>query len=400
MTLIATVMIALLNILTNHTMLTRKRSIPYCAIAFIVNTLLVLILGIYFRNRITDLMVYKYVFYAIAFIYIGYIYMVFSDAFSIKLFSMLSVWGFSTIITSVSNMIYDLLGGYSLNVYVVNAFRIILQLLLLRMAYKWYGNYFKAVLGKININIINLMSGYMLIALLLLINSFAWNNIYLSNTGSVVDISLIIIFIVLGYFIAFFGIASSSKNTLLKQNMSTLKEQSDIYYKLANYDDLTGIASRQNTIEQISQTLNDCQSTNTKCILFMFDIDKFKDINDRYGHAMGDTALKYVIKRVKNCLREEDLIGRMGGDEFVIFPKSIHTAEEARSLVRRIKDVLKTPLIIDEASIPIDISIGVSVFPTDAQEMDDLFNQADQAMYQAKKGAGTTYEFFNEAQYT
>ncbi len=400
MILFATIMIALLNVLTNHTMLTRKRSIPYCVIAFIVNTLVVLILGIYFRNRITDLIVYKYIFYAIAFLYFAYIYIVFSDAFSIKLFAMLSIWVFSTTIVSISNMIYNLVGGDTVNVYVVNAIRIVLQLLLLRIAYKWYGNYFKAVLGKINVNVIHLMSGYMLIALLLLINSFSWNNQILSNTGSLVEISLVIVFIILGYFIAFFGISSSSKNTLLKQKMSTLKEKSDIYYNLANYDDLTGIASRQNIINQISRTLNDCESTNTKCILFMFDIDKFKAINDRYGHTIGDTALKYVVNRVKNCLREDDLIGRLGGDEFIIFPKSIQTTTDAEALVNRITDVLKTPLIIDETSISIDISIGISVFPTDAQQIDDLINQADQAMYQAKKEVGTTYEFSNILQYS
>ncbi len=381
-------------------MLTRKRSPIYCVVAFIVNTLVVMIIATYFKMTIANPVIFKFMFYSVAFMYIGYIYLVFSDAFSIKLFSMLSIWVFSTIIIGISNMTYNFVDGDSVNIYVVHAVRIVLQILLLGISHRWYGKYFKTVLGKINANVIHLMSGYMVIALILLINSFSWNNEILANSSPIVEMLLIIIFILLGYFIVFFGISSASKNTLLKQNMSTLKEQSDIYYNLANYDDLTGIASRQNIIDQISRTLNDCESTNTKCILFMFDIDKFKAINDRYGHTIGDTALKYVVNRVKNCLREDDLIGRLGGDEFIIFPKSIQTTTDAEALVNRITDVLKTPLIIDETSISIDISIGISVFPTDAQQIDDLINQADQAMYQAKKEVGTTYEFSNILQYS
>jgi diguanylate cyclase (GGDEF)-like protein len=211
----------------------------------------------------------------------------------------------------------------------------------------------------------------MFIALLLLINSFLWNNRVMRNADSIAEIFLLIIFILLGYFIVFFGINSSSKNALLKQNMSTLKKQSDIYFNLANYDDLTGVASRQNIINQISKTLNNCEYTNKKCMIFMFDIDKFKAINDRYGHIIGDEALKYVSNKVKICLREDDLIGRFGGDEFIIFLKNTHNKGDAESLIKRIVNNLKQPLIVNGELIYIDISIGVSIFPTDSRFADD-----------------------------
>ena len=80
----------------------------------------------------------------------------------------------------------------------------------------------------------------------------------------------------------------------------------------------------------------------------MFDVDKFKFINDQYGHLVGDKALKFLVNRVKNCLREDDFIGRLGGDEFIVFQKSIQTKVEAESLIIRITNALEAPLKIDD----------------------------------------------------
>ena len=96
----------------------------------------------------------------------------------------------------------------------------------------------------------------------------------------------------------------------------------------------------------------------------------------------------------KYKFREEDLIGRLGGDEFIIFQKNINTKSDVELLLQRIQNTLKTPLTIDENFIPIDISIGVSVYPTDAQHIDELYDKADKSMYIAKKRLGTTYNFF------
>jgi len=238
------------------------------------------------------------------------------------------------------------------------------------------------------------MSGYMFLALILLVNSFSWNNVVFSNINTVPQTVLFIVFIIFGYSIVFFGISSSSKNILLKQNMHNIKRQSEINYNLANYDNLTGVATKQNIINQISETIGEYKNTNDKFAVIVLDIDKFKSINDHYGHIVGDSAIKFVSSRVKNCLREEDLIGRLGGDEFIIFQKNINAKSDVELLLQRIQNTLKTPLTIDESFIPIDISIGVSVYPTDAQHIDELYDKADKSMYIAKKRLGTTYNFF------
>ena len=392
----ATIIIPMLNILKNHTMLTRRRSIPYCVIAFFLNSLFLTIVSRYLKNIITDPIIFKYVFYFLASSYIVYISIVFSEPFSVKLFSMFNVWVYSTIIISISSMIYDIAGNYTVSPYIINSARVILHLILLGIFYIWYGGYFKRIVGKINSGVTYLMSGYMFLALIMLISSTSLKNQIVANNISIVEMLFLVCFIVLGNLIVFFGVSSASKNALLNQSMNDLQKQSDIYYKLANYDSLTGIANRQNILTYISETLNDNQNTNEKFTIFIFDIDKFKYINDGYGHLVGDKALKYLVKRVENCLREDDSFGRLGGDEFVIFPKNIKTKTDAESLIKRIVTALETPLKIDEDLIPINISIGVSVFPTDARLMDDLIELADQAMYKAKERVGTTYEFFSD----
>ncbi len=233
----------------------------------------------------------------------------------------------------------------------------------------------------------------MILALILLINSFSWDNRILTNKNDIVEMVLFIIFIILGYYIVFLGISSTSKNILLKQNMNTIKKQSKANYILANYDALTGIATRQNIFNQISKAVDEFKFTNVQFALIIFDIDKFKSINDNFGHIIGDIALTLVAKRVANCLRETDSIGRLGGDEFIIFSNNIHTKTDVEFLIRRIKNTLKEPLTIGDHLIQIEISIGISLFPSNSQLVDELYEQADKAMYIAKKSVGTTFDF-------
>ena len=178
-------------------MLTRKRSISYCILAFIINSIIITVCSIIFRELITNPIIYKYVFYLTAFLYIGYIYLVFSDSFATKMFSMFSIWVFSTIIISISVMTFNIIGDNSSTLYIVNTIRITLQIMLLGISYKWYGVYFKRILGIVNDNIAYLMSCYMILALLLLINSFSWNNLILTNKNDIIEALLLIIFIVI-----------------------------------------------------------------------------------------------------------------------------------------------------------------------------------------------------------
>jgi diguanylate cyclase (GGDEF)-like protein len=291
-------------------------------------------------------------------------------------------------------MTFNIIGDHYITLYIANTIRIVLQLLLLGISYKWYGVTFKKTLKLVNVKTTYLMSCYMILALILLVNSFSWNNHILTNRNGVIEMILFILFIILGYFIVFLGISSFSKNILLKQNMNSIKKQSKINYMLANYDDLTGIATRQNIFNQISKAADEFKLSNVPFALIIFDIDRFKSVNDRYGHIIGDTAITLVAKIAANCLSQNDSIGRLGGDEFIIFSKGIHTTTDAEFLIRRIQNALKTPLVIGDHLIQIDISIGISFFPSDSQLVDELYEQADKAMYLAKKSTGTSFNFF------
>lgn len=237
MVMISPFAIALLNILTNHTMLQRKKSIKYCVIAFLINTVMAMALMTYCRINITNPVVFKYASYSVASSYIVYIYLVFSDAFSVKLFAMCSTWVFSTIIMSISNLGYDVVGDINMNATMVQGIRMFLQLVLLILAAKWFGEFFKTILKKISVQIIYLMSGYMILALLLLMDSIKWNGNIFGNNIPILNMLLLISFIILGYLIVFFGIASASKNKLLKINLDELENQQiDMHQKLMSND--------------------------------------------------------------------------------------------------------------------------------------------------------------------
>lgn len=169
--LIAPILIAMLNILVNHTMLIKKRSTVSSFIYYIINSIFVALLLNYLNSAVQDPIIYKYLTYLVAFSYIFYLVIVFEGSFAIKLFSMLSTWIFSTIIILSSSMIYGLIDGYNPSYHIINATSIVLHILLLIMFYQNYGEKFRRTLEKIDERIIYFMSAYIFIAFIFLINS-------------------------------------------------------------------------------------------------------------------------------------------------------------------------------------------------------------------------------------
>jgi diguanylate cyclase (GGDEF)-like protein len=126
---------------------------------------------------------------------------------------------------------------------------------------------------------------------------------------------------------------------------------------------------------------------NSSLIFIVWDLDGFKDINDRYGHLAGDALLVGVAKAMRSSLRETDTLARFGGDEFVMLLSSASGNEEevSRQATVRIFDVLKKPIDIGEAMVSVGASCGISFFPRHTSEADELFNLADKALYMAKR---------------
>lgn len=164
---------------------------------------------------------------------------------------------------------------------------------------------------------------------------------------------------------------------------------------LANYDSLTDIPNRCFLMNQLNSTLENAGRGNFKIALMMFDIDKFKGINDTFGHNCGDIVLKEIARIVQSSLRKVDFLARLGGDEFVIIQPYINGVEDCSVLARRILDKLKTPINYKNVELEISLSIGISIYPDHSMDLDNLMSLADKAMYKTKQSRGGSFEIYS-----
>lgn len=395
MSLIIAMLIALLNTLLNHTMLTKKKSVIFCLVAFVINSVVVIVAIIGIKQLVTDIDIAKYIFCFVMFLYIAYIHMVFQETLSKKLFVMFSTWVISAIIYHVSILLANLFLDFGSITNLIYGFRILFQVILLWfLAKPWFRENYRRILLLVQDNTINLMSIYMIIAFLLLLNNMTNVGVNLRNFATLYDLLLFFVFIILGYVIVFTGISSSSKMVLLQQTVEMAEKKSELNFKMANIDSLTGVASRLNILNKITEAIIDHGKYSEKFAVLVLDIDKFKFVNDNYGHVAGDGVLKFLAEKINGCLTESDSIGRFGGDEFVILIRHIHAEADIETTIYKIFEELETPLVFNQQEIQINISIGISICPDYSQNLDSLINQADCAMYEAKKTEGSSYYFY------
>ncbi len=155
----------------------------------------------------------------------------------------------------------------------------------------------------------------------------------------------------------------------------------------AHHDELTGLPNRAALEQHLRQTIDQCHTTGTRFAVLFLDLDKFKPVNDIYGHQAGDEILVNVAKRLKNCLREEDFVGRRGGDEFEIITGPLRHPEDARPIAEKVVAVLSETFEVLGQTVEIGASVGIALYPDDGVTAMDLVNSADAAMYQVK-GSG------------
>lgn len=161
------------------------------------------------------------------------------------------------------------------------------------------------------------------------------------------------------------------------------------------HDPLTGLPNRAMLFEYASHMLPHNKRTNQFAAVLFCDLDRFKPINDTHGHEVGDIVLKAVADRLSKSLRAEDVVIRLGGDEFVILLQNIkNAADTAASITRHILNILNQPYQIGELSLSVSTSVGISIFPTDGQDIDTLISHADVAMYQAKQVGRDNFQFY------
>jgi len=164
---------------------------------------------------------------------------------------------------------------------------------------------------------------------------------------------------------------------------------------LAHFDPLTGLPNRLVLEERLSEALEHARATTTRVALVFVDLNGFKAINDRYGHAAGDRVLITTATRLKRILRVSDTVARIGGDEFVVILQGLapclNLQDEARSICQKIFIELSPPITIGNEQRHIGTSLGVAVFPDHAPSMDRLLHIADLAMYEAKRSGNNQY---------
>ncbi|TXT28655.1 MAG: diguanylate cyclase/phosphodiesterase with PAS/PAC sensor(s) [Rhodocyclaceae bacterium] len=162
----------------------------------------------------------------------------------------------------------------------------------------------------------------------------------------------------------------------------------------ATHDPLTGLPNRNLLQDRLEQAVQLAQRQMSKVVLAFVDLDNFKVINDSLGHAAGDELLIEIASRLRQALRGIDTVARYGGDEFVLIMGEQASSEDTRHLLERVLATIQAPLMLAGHALRINCSIGVSVYPDDAQDLDSLLRVADVAMYHAKKSGKGQYHFY------
>lgn len=173
-------------------------------------------------------------------------------------------------------------------------------------------------------------------------------------------------------------------------------EHEERLYRQAHYDALTELPNRYYLRDKLVQELAQASRLNRRTALLFVDLDRFKDINDTFGHAAGDRLLQAVAKRMRSCVRETDLVARLGGDEFTVVLGGVMNPRNVQIVAENIMRVLSEPILIEGRDTFVSCSIGVALYPNDASTADDLLRKADAAMYRAKQSGRRRYVFFEE----
>ncbi|MDP3971349.1 MAG: GGDEF domain-containing protein, partial [Candidatus Nanopelagicales bacterium] len=167
----------------------------------------------------------------------------------------------------------------------------------------------------------------------------------------------------------------------------------------ATHDGLTDLPNRMMLGDRLEQALARAARTSSRVAVLFCDLDRFKDINDTLGHAVGDQVLVAVARRLRRCCRRSDWVTRFGGDEFVVVMEEVPDQQVVAEIAGRIKEAITAPVVIGEQELYFGVSIGVAIrhgtMDQTAEAVDDLLRDADTAMYRAKEGGRNRIEVFD-----
>lgn len=186
-------------------------------------------------------------------------------------------------------------------------------------------------------------------------------------------------------------------NTMLaeieKREHSLEKNEAHLDY-LAHHDTLTKLANRLLLTVRLEQSLARSKRTKTRLAVLFIDLDRFKNINDSFGHNYGDQVLCLIAERLKTTIRDADTVARIGGDEFVIIIEQVRKPDDLSRFVQRLLRDLSAPVEIAGNSLHVTATIGISLFPENGEDAEGLLKAADLAMYQSKDDGRNSFKFF------
>ncbi len=166
--------------------------------------------------------------------------------------------------------------------------------------------------------------------------------------------------------------------------------------RLAHYDALTGLHNRAAFLERLEHALAVSQRTRMQLAVLFIDLDRFKDVNDAFGHLIGDEVLRIMAERISGSIRTADTAARLGGDEFIVLAETITDEVDVRDLAQRLLDVLSDTFAVKGQECRLGASIGIAMYPQDGSSAAQLLKQADAAMYRSKQAGRNGLAFFSD----
>ncbi|MBC7787408.1 MAG: diguanylate cyclase [Methylophilaceae bacterium] len=180
-----------------------------------------------------------------------------------------------------------------------------------------------------------------------------------------------------------------------ERDITMRKTYEETLWHQANFDHLTDLPNRNLFLDRLNQQIKNTERSHSFSALFYLDLDNFKWTNDNYGHEIGDCLLQEASKRISLCVRQNDTVCRLGGDEFTVILTEFEHIDDVKKIADKIITELAKPFLLKEITINISGSIGIALIPQDARNSEELIAYADQAMYEAKRRGSNQYRFFS-----
>jgi diguanylate cyclase (GGDEF)-like protein/PAS domain S-box-containing protein len=181
---------------------------------------------------------------------------------------------------------------------------------------------------------------------------------------------------------------------MLFSDITEKKQSEELIWKQANFDMLTGLPNRRMFRDRLAQEIKKERRAGLSLALLFIDLDHFKEVNDTHGHLVGDDLLVEVARRIRECTRDSDTVARLGGDEFTVILTQLEDSKFAEVVAQKIINCMMEPFVLGEDVVYVSASIGITLYPDDALEVEQLLKNADQAMYAAKNMGRSRFSYF------